>query len=318
MSRRNTEHTRVRFPGVDMLVGAGALFLLCGLGVLALVATHREDGTILAVGGIVGGAFVVFGLLALLPGLKERASQRLVAHAPQGTCPEVPETPLLAKGSFTLAGETHRIEPESTPEHGALAPIPGLARRRTLFAVLFAAAFLTFVAFLLIVLDPPALRFEKLSATATRILFLALTAAALVPALAIVIVLMSRHLHSRPTLRWERSTWRLDGAHGELASGRRDELVAVQVVAARDVTGTRDRKTITDALEVNLVFGEGEKVERATLLRTNGAFDAALSKASCLAEHLDLPLLFHATARHWAEEKARARRRRARTEELFS
>ena len=87
------------------------------------------------------------------------------------------------------------------------------------------------------------------------------------------------------------------------------DLHAVQACAAWFELRHDEGRTVTAALEITLVWREGEEVRRANLCRGHGNLAVIARRAQELADALDVAFLFHGRSYDWHSERRRARKR---------
>ncbi len=318
MSRAFTEQALLHTPGSRLVYFVGAVFALAGAGVLAL-GLGRDDpregplGTFLVV---FGGVFLAAGLGLVVQRLLVASRTILVDHASDAV-PDLDDAPILAEGSHTESTCAYRLIVERNG--GVLIPDPRVRRLRLAGIAAFGLAFYAGLTALIFAFRPlEHLIGADIDSDLAHGVAAALAFVPLAAALGIIAWMVNRALASRVSLRFGPAGWAIQHDGVDLVCGTRDDLLAVQAIAARDQlmvkSGSSTHRTVMDALEVILAWRTDAGVQRATLFRSAGAFPRTVRTASSLAETLGVPFVFHGTAEDWAQEHARARRRRPRTQ----
>lgn len=313
----STEQSVLHTPGSNLVLVAGTVFALAGAGIVALgFGQHDPHEPALRTFLLVfGGIFLAAGSGLIVQRLRVLTRQVLVEHD-ASAAESLDDTPILAEGSHTESTCAHLLVLE--PDGGALVPDPNVKRVRigglaAFGVVLYAGMVAIFFGFRpLDDMVDDITNSDLAHGVASGLALMPLLAA-----LGIMGWLINRTLGSRITLRFGRERWSIEHANVEVVSGSRADLLAVQVLAARDQlmvkSGGSTHRTITDALEVVLAWRAEGGVQRAALFRSAGAFPRTVTTASRLADALGVPFVFRGTAEDWAHEHARARRRRPRT-----
>lgn len=308
--------TRLHRPGNKLAMGVGALFAAVGLGLIPLwngrAAVVPEAVDLFSKPGfdahgdvwvlaILVCAFTAMGSTAFLLGLRNTIAPGTVRHVSEDQVPDVPARPLLPVDADTHSSATHRLA------NGRLEPDPRVLAGQRKFIFGFAIAFAGFVMWLLLTLRP-------LGESATPNAVLGVVGIVILGTGVFIIDWVLRSIGKKlVTFDFSQDgRWHIKKGGEENASGDTDDLVALQIAAARHRIRSGNKTTITDALELNLAWRtSGGEIERSNLMRTSGAQPRLVAIGSCLAEKLHLPLLYHGQDRHWDIEKKRSRKRRA-------
>lgn len=309
--------SKVAIPNTGLAVGVGGLFTTIGAFVAragwakwqelpegAEVLTRRgfeENGQGPAL-TIFGGVFMAMGGIVLVMGLWRLLQAREVQHDRDSAAPGVSRSPVLGGDAYTLTGILHRVGP------GRFSTDPRLAAGRKLMAGVLVALLGALMTGLVLALGPQPEPGDPKGLVLRWVILVAIWGGLALAAL-VALALSRRGASSFPDLEWDDARWRLVQRGETLAGGAREDLHAVQACAAWFTIQHRGERTVAAALEVNLVWREGEAIERANLCRGHGNLAAIARRAEELADALDLPFLFHGRSDDWNAERRRARTR---------
>lgn len=309
-------------------IAIGAMFVVVGLAVWLLIPQLiarqlRAPADPRLICAMVGLALVAIGGCAFAWVAHDASRRRTFRHAAREVLPEVPRAPVLIDGTIFHGALRHHLV-----RHGdewRVAPDPACPRRERRFVLWFSVPF--------VVLTEAALWFTSAEGDRVRWFFMAGVLVVMPITVLLFAWMMSMMERQLPTLvlpehggdllflRRGQTPATLALARrlgsGEPPAAMREEaraipraaVCAVQLCACHAVVGARTRRGVYEGVELNLAWrGEGGAIERLTIC-TVGLAAPLAHLAAALAERLDVPLLHHATAEDWAEERERARHR---------